>query len=172
MPLIVEDGTGSNSLANAYTDSAFVDALIVARGFTLPASIDGLILQAMDATESLQYRGEPTSALQPLSWPRTGVVLDDGTQIADNAIPLKLQTAMAWLVYYINAGFDLSAPPEQQIIRERIEGAIEVEYFRDRQNVQSQTTIEDLPNAFNCLQPFLLNSGTDGDDCDGIIFRA
>ena len=130
MAIIVEDGTGVAG-ANSYAGAATITAYALDRGITLPASIDAMIFRAMDFLESFSARFIGTRATrdQALSWPRQYVQID-GFDYPSTLLPPQLINALAELVIEVNAGSDPFNPPlgALPVIRERVEGAVEVEY--------------------------------------------
>jgi hypothetical protein len=74
-------------------------AFAAGRGYTIPAD-DGecgqMLMQAMDFLEGKAWRGQRSSASQPLSWPRSGVRFD-GVDLPDDAIPQRLVDAQCRL---------------------------------------------------------------------------
>lgn len=130
MAIIVEDGTGVAG-ANSYASAAAVTAYALDRGIALPASIDAMIFRAMDYLESFSARfvGVKSDRDQSLSWPRDYVVID-GFDYPSTLLPPALINALSELVIEVNAGSDPFNPPigSMPVIRERVEGAVEVEY--------------------------------------------
>ena len=130
MAIIVEDGTGVAG-ANSYASAATITAYALDRGITLPASVDSLIYRAMDFLESFSSRfiGVRVSRDQALSWPREYVVID-GFEYPSALLPTMMISALAELVIEVSAGSDPYNPPlgSLPVIRERVEGAVDVEY--------------------------------------------
>lgn len=66
-----------------------------------------------DATsfmEQLPWRGKKTSAMQNLTWPRTGVILDDGTLLPSNIIPKEIKDCTAMVATFIAANIPVGIP--------------------------------------------------------------
>lgn len=131
MALIVEDGSIVAG-ANTYVSLADARAYVVARGAALPvddAEAEVVILKAMDYLESFgaRFRGERIERDQPLSWPRSGVVIEDWAWGSDE-IPRQVISAQLALVLEVNAGADPFNPPDAlPQIRKKV-GPLEVEY--------------------------------------------
>lgn len=110
MPLVVETGEIVAG-ANTYATIDQIREYSTTRGLVLPVddvAIERLAIKAMDYLEaqSEKYQGERVSAIQPLSWPRTGVVLH-GHDFPSNSIPVELINAQSHLATVINTGVDL-----------------------------------------------------------------
>jgi len=67
--------------------------------------------EALEFMRLLPWKGAQKTALQNLPWPRTGVILDDGTLLADDVIPDELKECQIIVGAFIGAGipFDLPA---------------------------------------------------------------
>jgi hypothetical protein len=157
VPIIVETGaivTGANS----YVSLADASAYISARGLTLSV-VDATIIKAMDFIEShaMQFLGERVQRDQPLSWPRTGVVID-GWQWSNTEIPRQLINATLATVVEVAAGNDPYNPPIATLptIKERVEGAVELAYASPR---GGDMKLSKDREALVQLRPLLKNSG-------------
>lgn len=137
MTITVEDGSLVSG-ANSYVNLAEARAYVEARGAALPVD-DGdaevVILKAMDRLESFsnQFKGYRVERDQPLSWPRSGVVIEDWAWGSDE-IPRQLLNAQLALILEINAGedpFNPSATTTLPQTRKKV-GPIEVEYAAPR----------------------------------------
>ena len=133
MAIIVEGGTGVAG-ANSYASLATLRAYALARGVTLSAddpTLEAQTIQAMDYLESFapRFLGLRVERDQALSWPRYGVYIN-GFEYASTDIPPQLVDAESALVMDITAGIDLFNPAlaSLPIIKERVEGAVEVQY--------------------------------------------
>lgn len=133
MAIVVETGAGVAG-ANSYRSLADIRGYALARGVTLSAvdaTLEPMVIKAMDFLESFANRfvGAKVDRDQSLSWPRTGAWVDGWEYLADT-LPLTLLDAEAALVMEVNAGGDPFNPPlaTLPVIRERVEGAVEVEY--------------------------------------------
>ena len=151
MAIVVEDGTGINPLANSYVSEADLTTYATDRGITLVGTASQLLLLSMDTLETRKYQGSKTSNTQPLSWPRSGVVVD-GESIADNEIPTDLQTAQIVTALSIDAGVDPMGKIDPAVKREKVD-VIEVEY----QDNAASRSYDPKINAY--LAPFLAYGG-------------
>ncbi|MDV5275735.1 hypothetical protein QM111_14575 [Leclercia adecarboxylata] len=87
-----------------------------------------MLMQAMDYLEGKTWRGERSSASQPLSWPRAGVRFD-GVDLRDDTIPQRLVDAQCRLALE-SQEIDLmpSVAGGGAVTMERVEGAVTVQY--------------------------------------------
>lgn len=138
MSLVTEDGTGVAG-AESYASVAGVDTHWAARAHTALAATwtvattankEGALREAtdyLDASFSQYYRGKRAGRVQGLEWPRSGANDDSGYPLP--GLPAELVKATCEL-----AARALSAPLVADLARggkvkrERVEGAIEVEY--------------------------------------------
>lgn len=151
MAIVVEDGTGGNPLANSYVSEADLTTYATDRGITLVKTAAQLLLLSMDTIETRSYQGAKTSTSQPLSWPRTGVVVD-GNSIASDEIPTDLKTAQIVTALSIDAGADPMGKIDPAVKREKVD-VIEVEY----QDNAASRSFDPKINAY--LAPFLAYGG-------------
>ena len=133
MAIVVENGTGVAG-ANSYAGLADIRAYALARGVTLSAvdaTLESMVIKAMDFLESYRNRftGYRVDRGQSLSWPRNYAYVD-GYEYPSTTLPQLLLDAEGALVMEVNAGNDPFNPPlgSLPVIRERVEGAVEVEY--------------------------------------------
>tara|TARA_R110002167_G_scaffold45515_3_gene136730 strand:+ start:6091 stop:6576 length:486 start_codon:yes stop_codon:yes gene_type:complete len=126
MAIVVEDGTGSNSAANSYVSEADLTTYATDRGITLVKSADQLLLLSMDTIETRSYQGDKNSTTQPLSWPRTGVVVN-GSSIDTDEIPSDLKTAQIVTALSIDAGVNPMGKIDPAVKRKKVD-VIEIEY--------------------------------------------
>lgn len=158
MTLIVEDGSevaGANTYISDddYTTYAAARGLVV--GIDAPAREVELI-KAMDYIEShrRQFKGLKITDTQPLQWPRVAVWVDSFPVDSDE-IPQELKNAQAEAAAAISASIDpLRNEDTQNIKREKVEGAVEVEYFEG-----GSWTSPRLDRADAQLRPLLKNVG-------------
>ncbi len=155
--VIVETGAIVSG-ANSYVSEADLTAYALARGITLSDTPEILILKAMDYFESFapRFKGCKVERDQPLSWPRTGVNLE-GWDWSYDEIPRQVINAQLSLCIEISAGEDPNNPSSAVLptIRERVEGAIEVEYANPGQPLKVQKT---QPSSVH-IRMLLNNSG-------------
>lgn len=127
-------------MASYGTDEGFTDWLAV-QGYTLPEGAPSpAVLRArgsvyVDGYERLWTGQRTGGVVQELAWPRTGATMNCTVPIADDVIPpavVKAAYRAAWLEAEtpgVLAG--AAAPLGQRVKRERVEGAVDVEYFDD-----------------------------------------
>lgn len=138
MALIVETGAGNNPAANSYATTQDLRDYASARGVDLSSVSDAdaeiLMIKAMDYLESLgpKFKGMKSTLAQPLQWPRVdvwGVGFFDAL-LPSNEIPRELIFAQLSLAVESFAGNELMPNDDGKgaIIKERIEGAIEIAY--------------------------------------------
>lgn len=151
MAIVVEDGTGLNPAANSYVSEAELTTYATDRGITLVGSADHLLLLSMDTIETRKYQGSKTSTTQPLSWPRTGVVVD-GESIASDEIPSDLKNAQIVTALSIDAGVNPMGKIDPAVKREKVD-VIEVEY----QDNSASRSYDPKINAY--LAPLLAYGG-------------
>lgn len=132
MPIIVEDGSIVAG-ANSYVSLDDARAYVTERNAELPADdgeAEAVLFKAMDYLESFdaRFKGDRVERDQPLSWPRTGVVIENWSWSSDE-IPRQLIAAQLALVLEGNAGADHfnPAPVTTAQTRKKV-GPIEVEY--------------------------------------------
>lgn len=124
----------------AYGSDDGFDTWLAQQGYTLPASAPTpAVLRArgsayVDSYEAL-WTGYRTDPMQELAWPRTGASVNCKVAVPSDAIPPSVVTAS-----YRAAWLDASTPgvlvgaattPGKRIRRQRVEGAVEREFFDD-----------------------------------------
>ena len=135
MAINVETGTGTSSTANSYVSKATVITYAANRGVTIAAddtNIDVQIMEASDFLESLPdegwvgVRNDPD--IQPMAWPRSSAFAR-GRLVGNNEIPKELKDCQSALVLDIRNGIDIHNRSFRiPTKREKVEGAVEVEY--------------------------------------------
>lgn len=126
MAIVVEDGSIVSG-ANSYVSEADLTAFATARGITLVADEDELLIKAMDYIESLDFQGIKVSRDQSLQWPRAYVTIDQ-YNFPSNAIPNELKNGLCQVAIAIDQDMNPLAPLEQTVKREKVD-VIEVEYM-------------------------------------------
>lgn len=122
-----------------YGDDAGFDEYLAGRGLTLPAGAPSkeVLRQRgsdyLDATYGPRLHcSAPTGGLdQERAWPRTGATAN-GTEIATDNIPaawVRASYRAAWIEASGSASLESTQAPNGRVKRERVEGAVEVEYF-------------------------------------------
>lgn len=80
---------------NSYASVIDLRTFAAGRGYAVPADDDEcgkILMQAMDYLEGKTWRGQRSSASQPLSWPRSGLRFD-GADLPDDTIPQRVVDA-------------------------------------------------------------------------------
>jgi hypothetical protein len=164
VPLIVEDGTGTNPEANSYADRSALIDYAAARGVTLAddETTDILAIAAMDYLESKDYKGDQVSTTQPLQWPRGSVVLTTTTSdvygsfptpvfAPSDEVPAGISKAQCELVLQAKNGVSLlPTRAAGQIIKSEKLDVIETEYFENGGLIMPL-----MPRVDALLKPFL-----------------
>lgn len=159
MTIIVEDGTGL-STAVSYTSVAEADAYFSVRLITLWANMvtaekEACLIRATDhmlqKTRS-RWKGFRLLTTQRLDWPRTGVIVDEYTEIAEDAIPEEVKNACAELALRASIS-TLSEDGSRGVTQETI-GPVTVKYDQYSQTSPSYTQV------FDWIKPFLNSSGS------------
>lgn len=118
------DSTGFNSYASVDELKAFASA----RGYELPpenALCEQFLIQAMDYLESMNWKGKRTSVDQPLSWPRTAMILDGAN---NSTIPARIKNAQCRLAIEAQETDLNPTKSGGAVTLERVEGAVTVQY--------------------------------------------
>lgn len=126
MAIIVEDGSIVEN-ANSYVTTAELTAYATARGITLVADEEQLLIQAMDYIESLSYKGVKITQLQNLQWPRANVYFD-GYYFYTDQIPQELKNGQMATAIAIDQGYNPLDTQTQNIKRKRVD-VLEIEYM-------------------------------------------
>lgn len=113
MAIIVEDGSIVAN-ANSYVSEADLLAYAVARGITLQANTEILLIKSMDYIETLNFIGNKVSSTQPLQWPRADVYID-GYPFPMNEIPQLLKNGLMQTALSIDANVDPQSNIDRQI---------------------------------------------------------
>lgn len=133
MAIIVEDGSRPAD-SNSYVSRADYIAYAASVGTTIAdtdATDEQLVkaAQFVDSHES-RMKGYRAYRDQPMAFPRVGVVIE-GWDWNSDEIPRNVILAQMAVALDINAGIDPYNPPQSAsagIKRQRVEGAVEVEY--------------------------------------------
>lgn len=126
MTLVVEDGTGTNPAANTYVAAATLTAYALARGYTLVADPEQLLISAMDYVEGLPFQGIKQMQFQPLEFPRYRLYID-GYPLLSNTLPKQLMDGQCQVAMAIDQGNSPLQDQPRQVIKEKVNG-IEVDY--------------------------------------------
>lgn len=130
MTLIIEDGTGKPD-AESYASAEDLAMYAVKFGVVIPAEVpaqEALLRRAALAMDGMAWKGRKSSSEQALSWPRRGVELDYEIK-PNNYLPARIQYGQMALAAEIHTD-DVDPIDQRQgaVIRERVEGAVDVEY--------------------------------------------
>lgn len=130
MTLIIEDGTGKPD-AESYASAEDLAMYAVKFGVTIPAEVpaqEALLRRAALAMDGMTWKGRKSNSEQALSWPRRDVELDYEIK-PDNYLPARIQYGQMALAAEIHTD-DIDPVDQRQgaVIRERVEGAVDVEY--------------------------------------------
>jgi hypothetical protein len=92
---------------NAYCDVAFADAYFTFR-FGGEAWLDfdeakkeALLVRASNTLDTFTYGGYKKSGSQPMKWPRSGLVDDEGYSINDTTVPRQVKQAACEFAYWM-----------------------------------------------------------------------
>ncbi|MFJ2336931.1 DnaT-like ssDNA-binding protein [Pseudomonas protegens] len=130
MTLIIEDGTGKPD-AESYASAEDLAMYAVKFGVTIPVEVpaqEALLRRAALAMDGMTWKGRKTSSEQALAWPRREVLLDQEIK-PNNYLPARIQYGQMALAAEIHTD-DIDPIDQRQgaVIRERVEGAVDVEY--------------------------------------------
>ena len=128
--LIIEDGTGLDLDANSYVDLVSIKAYAELHSVDISAydddNLTGFALNAMEYLESVGsiYKGLPTSATQPLEWPRDDVwgIKRPDHYTLPTEIPYQLKKAQLELTMSAREGDVMPNRSEAQILSRSITG--------------------------------------------------
>ena len=159
MAIIVENGSIVAN-ANSYVSAADLTAYATARGITLTADEDILLIKAMDYIESLNYQGIKKTIDQPLQWPRAYVWLDSYYFPTDQ-IPSQLKNGQMQTAIAIDQGNDPLDVVAPQVKREKVD-VIEIEYM-------DGTNAVNIVKAINAMLYKLLVGGGSGGNVAKVV---
>lgn len=128
--LIIEDGSvvaGADSFASAADLVLFAGQF----GLGIPAdelSQESLLRRAALAMHAIPWQGTVTDPVQPLVWPRIGVLVN-GVYIASNVIPGRIANGQMMLAAEIHAENQQAVATEKgAVIEETVSGAVTIRY--------------------------------------------
>ena len=136
MPIIIETGSGDDPEANSYASVEKLQTYAKLRGIDIShlshQNCEALLIQAMDYLEAQRhrYKGRKTKDEQPLQWPRDDVhgLSVMGNVYPNDTIPRELEYGQLALAIEAMDGSLFERPLEPQVKKEKVEGAIELEY--------------------------------------------
>lgn len=130
MALIIESGEGLPN-AESYATAAELVSYAEKHGRVIPSTTpeqEALLRNSAEAMKEMNWKGQRTNGAQWLDFPRAGVEVD-GEIKPSNLIPREIQYGQMALATEMYA--DIIDPPSQRtgpVIRERVEGAVDVQY--------------------------------------------
>jgi hypothetical protein len=140
---IFEDGTGIPD-ANAYIDIPFVEKYLMGNRLAQfnDLSDDDKCAAIISGTQlvdiSYEWEGNRKSIEQGLNWPRTGVELYGFTV---EGIPLAVKKASCEAVWlYMTEDSLFSSQGDRYVVRERVEGAVDISYANPKDRVKDNVT--------------------------------
>lgn len=130
MALIIEDGTGKED-ADSYASAADLVSYAANYGVTVPAALEAqeaLLRRSALQMQVMGWKGRKAHAAQALAWPRADVERD-GEVLPSTYIPARIQYGQMALAAELHAD-DIDPPALRKgaVVRERVEGAIDVQY--------------------------------------------
>lgn len=147
-----------------YGDDNEFTTWLTDNGYTLP---DGAPAPAVlrnrgagyiDGTYGARFSGIPTGGFaQERAWPRTGAYAY-GQPIGDNVIPdavIKASYAAAWQEVTAPGSLSASGSEASRVKREKVEGAVEVEYQASSGEFSASSLVTLLTSVEGLLAPFL-----------------
>jgi len=78
--------------------------------------MEKIMVQATEFMEQLPWKGVKTTEHQTLGWPRTGVILKDGTLLSDTETPESIREGSIKVGYFIAAGVPFDIPALTHVI--------------------------------------------------------
>lgn len=132
------------STANSYVSEAELESYTTGRGITLTKDLSQLLLRAMDYLESKQYKSEPLNSTQSTLFPRMGV-----------GIARNIKQAQIMLAIAADSQNLLSATTDIQVKKERVEGAVDVEYFENKDALTGSPLLQTVNEL---LSPYLAST--------------
>lgn len=78
--------------------------------------MEKIMVQATEFMEQLPWKGVKTSKHQTLEWPRTSVILKDGTLLSDSQTPEAIGECSIKVGYFIAAGVPFDIPALTHVI--------------------------------------------------------
>lgn len=174
MPIVVEDGTGTVAGANSYISIDEAKQYATDRGLVLSSTDDtvlsGMLFQAMDYLNGLDYIGVRLLDAQPLDWPRQAVRSSCGyvgysRPLFPAGVPVALKNAQARLVYEVSNGVDLfpttTGETDEMVVEETV-GPLTTKYAKPASDIQLVDGKPILTAVQKLLKPLLSNSGFGG----------
>ena len=144
MSLVLETGSGI-ATADSYVDADDLTTYASENGLTLPetdAAKEALLRRAFTEMNSMQWKGDRTyPSIQRGVFPRTGIIRD-GYAINSTTIPAEIKDGQMSLAAEI---YDDDQNPVEARVgavkRQKVEGAVEVEYNEASTSLRSQVAV-------------------------------
>lgn len=155
MALVIEDGSGIAG-ATSFVTAEELQAYAALRSVVISDDeADGLGIVAMDYITTVAFGGEQ---LFELPFPRVGLILPNGDELAEDVVPAGMKKAQMQLALDAKNGVKLaiSANPEPMLKREKT-GPIENEWFAPADSGVNSLS-PSLPIAAAAMAPFLASS--------------
>lgn len=163
MAFVVEDGTGLTN-SNSYAAVADADSYFTDRGNTAWAALtnDEKQIALIKGTDYLdgtyRFKGTKSDSAQALQWPRDDVYDDEGNEIS--GIPEALKKA-TYEASYKSISADLFQDIDKGAVKkEKVEGAVEVEYFEGGSSQISFLAVENLLYAAGLIKGKIAKGGS------------
>ena len=147
-----------------YGDDAGFAAWLTENGYALPSGAPTVAVLRnrgagyIDAVYGARFSGIPTGGFeQERSWPRVGAYAY-GQPIGDDVVPdavIKASYAAAWLEASSPGSLSASGSSASQVKREKVEGAVEVEYQTNSGAWSAFSLVTLLSDVEGLLAPFL-----------------
>ena len=139
---IFEDGTGVAD-ANAYVDALYVEGYLMGdrlARFNELSEDDknaAIVLGSQLVDISYKWEGCRQSLEQGLNWPRTGVEMHG---FAVEGVPSAVKKATAEAVWLAMTEDTLFSTDSRDVVRERIEGAVDISYANPKDSLNDSVT--------------------------------
>lgn len=147
-----------------YGDDAGFSAWLTENGYSLPVSSPSAAVlrnrgsSYVDGVYGPRFSGVPTGAFaQERAWPRTGAYAY-GQPIGDSVIPsavIQASYAAGWQEASSPGSLSGSGSEATRVKRERVEGAVEVEYQSSSGEFSASSLVPLLTAVEGLLAPFL-----------------
>jgi hypothetical protein len=148
-----------------YGDDAGFATWLTENGYALPVGAPTLAVLRnrgagyIDGVYGARFTGIPTDGFaQERAWPRTGAYAY-GQPIGDSIIPdavIKASYAAAWQEASSPGSLSASGSEASRVKREKVEGAVEVEYQASIGEFSASTLVTLLTSVEGLLAPFLV----------------
>ena len=151
-----------------YGDDSGFNTWLTENGYTLPMGAPSAeVLRNrgagyIDGVYGARFSGIPTGGFaQERAWPRTGAYAH-GLPIGDSITPdavIKASYAAAWQEASSPGSLSASGSEASRVKREKVEGAVEVEYQASNGQFSASSLVTLLTDVEGLLAPFLVPAG-------------